>query len=1298
VTTPLRRRVRRARRLVAYGGATLVILAAFAVAIANQMLPVLARHPADVARWLGERIGRPVALDSVEAHWTRRGPLLGVTNLRIGQGEDVLEIGEAELQVNAYAGFLPNVPLTIVRVRGPDLVLDRNAEGRWRLEGLAARPGGGGFDLRQLDGLGELQIENARLRFTDAPTGGAWSFDRIDARLRTVGDRFAFGIVARVGEGTPLRMVADMDRELQDGRVWIGGEDLALGTWIGHTPLAGIELVQGTGDLGLWLEIAQRRLASVRVETRLEPVALRGTRPLPTSADPADPQLIEPRYGFDRLAASLRWQRAGEGWTLDIGQLDIDAGDARTQLANARVARRSRESGNPGAEPPGAPPLDSRVRGNDGVSVQAALGEFELGPLLSLAMLSDKPSDGLRRWLYLATPRGKVSSLRLDWSDGEHYLIDADIDRFGWQAAGKAPGVDGLRGTLRADAGAASFALEPGPLTVTSPLMFRAPMVQTARGTLNAWPTHPGWRVEAAGLDLKGEDWGAVIEGGIWVQGDGTRPFLDLRATVAPGPVVAAKKFWILNKMPPKAVHWLDEALVSGQLAGGRAIVHGDADFWPFRENEGRLEARADLADLELRFRNDWPAGKHVTGSALFVNTGLSMELSGDLLGNRIEHAEGAIEDLKNPILELDVAGGGSGETLLALMRSSPLQRKYGEYFEGLRIGGEAAVAVDLHIPLKDRLGALAIDGTVDLQQSDLHDDKWGLDFEDATGRVRFSERGFSADELRVGFAQGTGALSIAVGGYTSDEKRVAEASVRGRFAGDALLQPYESLRWLQPYLDGNSEWSLQLNVPAESTGQKLQTLRVRSDLAGTALSLPAPLRKQARERLPLDLTVQLPVEDGAIDLRLGSLLRLRGTLPAGGSFTGVAAFGDAPETPPPAQGIVAVGQMPVLDAAGWAAFSMSGSGDGPGLQRADLYVGELDLLDRAFAETRVKLDRNDDASLAITFEGQPLQGSITIPTADLGTRGISATFERLHWPSGAPQGASALSTADPAVIPPLRLAIGDFRFGEAALGKTELQTYPTPEGLHVEKFDTTAKGLELRARGDWGRIGGQERSNFRIDFDSPDLGAMLKVLGFSELISGGVTKARLQATWPGAPSAFELDKVHGLLTAEVGKGRVLEVNPGAGRIFGLLSLTEIPRRLALDFSDFFKSGLAFNHITGSFTLDGGNAYTDDLEIVGPAAEIRVRGRTGLKLKDYDQTMEVLPRASSVLPAIGAIAAGPAGAAIGAVAQAMFQSPLKQMARTLYRVQGSWDEPRIDVIDRGPAPGGGGRAGRRLTD
>ena len=43
-------------------------------------------------------------------------------------------------------------------------------------------------------------------------------------------------------------------------------------------------------------------------------------------------------------------------------------------------------------------------------------------------------------------------------------------------------------------------------------------------------------------------------------------------------------------------------------------------------------------------------------------------------------------------------------------------------------------------------------------------------------------------------------------------------------------------------------------------------------------------------------------------------------------------------------------------------------------------------------------------------------------------------------------------------------------------------------------------------------------------------------------------------------------------------------------------------------------------------------------------------------------------------------------AILGAVAQAVLQKPLKQAARTVYRVTGPWKEPVIEVVEKGPPP------------
>ena len=231
--------------------------------------------------------------------------------------------------------------------------------------------------------------------------------------------------------------------------------------------------------------------------------------------------------------------------------------------------------------------------------------------------------------------------------------------------------------------------------------------------------------------------------------------------------------------------------------------------------------------------------------------------------------------------------------------------------------------------------------------------------------------------------------------------------------------------------------------------------------------------------------------------------------------------------------------------------------------------------------------------------------------------------------------------------------------------------------------MDAHSEVLDLKAKGDWRREAQGDHSEISLDYSSRDAGSMLGALGFSRLIDGGATHGQLRLQWPGAPGAFEWGIADGELSVQVGQGRVLEVEPGAGRLFGLLSLTEIPRRLSLDFSDFFKSGFAFNQMAGRFSIERGNAITDDFQIDAPSAQILLRGRTGLAARDYEQTMEVLPKAGSVLPAIGAIAAGPAGAAVGAVAQAVLRQPLKDMTRTIYRVTGPWSDPVIEVVEKG---------------
>ena len=72
----------------------------------------------------------------------------------------------------------------------------------------------------------------------------------------------------------------------------------------------------------------------------------------------------------------------------------------------------------------------------------------------------------------------------------------------------------------------------------------------------------------------------------------------------------------------------------------------------------------------------------------------------------------------------------------------------------------------------------------------------------------------------------------------------------------------------------------------------------------------------------------------------------------------------------------------------------------------------------------------------------------------------------------------------------------------------------------------------------------------------------------------------------------------------DVGKGQFLKLDPGAGKLLGLLSLQSLPRRITLDFRDIFSEGFAFDGISSKLNVRNGIMQTDRLQIDGVAAPI----------------------------------------------------------------------------------------------
>lgn len=1257
MTTRARRGARFVGRWLWYALAMLLAVMALAYGVASLwLLPLAERHPERVAQWLSERSGRPVRFDALETEWTRRGPLLRVDGLRIGEGAQPVSVGAAEILVSQYAGLLPGRSLTELRLRNLHLHLQRRDDGSWHVRGLPGEQADGDDPFAGLERLGEVQVLGGRLDIDAPGIGLRTHVPRIDLRLRVDGDRVRAAARAwRVESGAPVRMALTLSRGSGDGRAWAGIERAGLAAWSPLLRLAGVAVVDGHGDAGAWVSLRARRVVAVRARAGLEDVALQAL-----AAEPAADAVR-----FERLDADLDWRLDDGGWRLDARRLRLRSGGAEQSLDGAALAGGARQA--------------------------FVAQRIDAGPLLALLPLSDRLGEGLRAWLREARPGAVLHDVEYVRGPGGDLRLRARIEAAAFAAVGERPGLSGISGRLAGDAGGLVF--EPDPAArwrLDWPGGFSAPHLFGVRGRLVAWRGDDGWEVASPALRIDGDGYGADVRGGLRFQGDGSRPWIDLAAEVDEAEVTTASRFWLHHAMSEAAIGWLDEALRAGRVRNGRAVVHGDLDDWPFRAAPGRaasgvFHAEADLAGLTLRFQPDWPPLERLDGRVRFVGDGFEvLRGSATLAGVELPRLEGGIAAFRDAELRVGADASADVAAMFAMLRQTPLYEGL-EALDGLRAEGPARGRFAMTLGLREG-GRPAIDGEVALDGVRVSEPDWTLHLDQVRGTLRYDARGLSAADLAVRAEGGPGRLRLTAGpGHVRDPGHVFEGELRAELPVRALIDRVDALAWLRPHASGRSAWSIAVEVPQAQAGRDAPPLlRLRSDLRGTALALPDPLSKPAAQALGAEVAVPLPVETPGheVAVRLGDRLALRARA---GAATGLGiALGGAAAPAPPAAGLVLAGRTDALAAADWVGLLASGEeGGGLPLRRIDLQVDRLALLGGSFPGVRIRAAPVAGGT-SLGLEGAALAGSVHLPD---GAGPVVARLERVHWqreagtaPAPAAAQAPADGAVDPARLPELRIDVADLRVGTARLGEARLHTRPMAHGLRIEALQARGAGQRIDVSGEWAGRGAAQRTRIDAQVRSEDYGALLAGLGSGERLRGGEGELRLEAAWPGGPTGFRVDALDGRLSLLVKEGQLVDVEPGAGRVLGLLSVAELPRRLTLDFRDFFDKGFAFNRIGGEVRFGGGLARAEDLAIDGPAAEIRIAGSADLRAQVYDQTIEVHPKSGNLLTAVGAIAGGPLGAAVGAAANAVLRRPLGELGASTYRVTGPWADPKVEVI------------------
>lgn len=1231
-------------------------------------LPLAERHPQRVADWLSARAGHPVAFDTLQAHWTRRGPLLQLDGLRIGDAHDPVRIGRAQVQVAAYSGLLPGRAFTELRLRGLALQLHRDDDGRWHVRGLPGQQRTDGDPFAVLERLGELQVVGARLS-VDAP-GLAFhaQVPALDLRLRVAGARVRVAAQALAAPGqSPLHLVADVDRTEGQGTVYLGGEAVDLAAWSALVRHAGPQLVSGRGTLGVWASVQDSRVRAISSNLDFSVLELRAEGRAPA------------RVRLDRLRMHGRWEAdGGRGWRLDLSRLM--AGDG----AQAAV-------------------IEDLVAIWDGTHGALAADRLDLGPVLAGLPLYEGLAPATRAWLQAATPEVSLRQVQASGGRDGPMQVAAHLHALRFDAVGDTPGLAGLSGRLQADQDGAVFTLDPdAALRFDWPAGFGDPHHIQGHGRLVAWAEDGGWQVHTPGLRIEGDGYAADVRGGLLLRGDGRRPRIDMVARVDDAHVPVARRFWVRHQMPAAAVQWLDAALVDGYVRQGRVVVSGELAHWPFDAPPGQapagiFHAQAQLADVVLKFQPDWPAAEGINGQVRFIADGFDFRGQGSLAGLPARDLVGRIADFGHAELVLSANTRGDAGQVLSLLQGSPLRIPA---LDALQVEGPVHGRFAMQLPMHDGAQDAQVEGEAVLEGVAADAPEFGLALAAMQGQLRYDQSGLTGEAVQVMHAGHPGVLDLRGGdGHVHDARHAFEGTLRAAFTARDLLAQVPELDWLQPRVQGRSRWQAAVSIPtAAHDAAQRGVLQLDSDLVGTTLDLPAPLDKAASQALPTRVRVPLPLDAGEVTVRLGQRAAVRARV--GDAPTGIrVTLGGNAAAAPPIAGLAIDGQTPRLAALEWAGLAGGGpdaaDGTALALQSVDLGVGRLLLGGGALEQVRIRA-RGQDTGTRFEFDGPGLAGRLLVPHDR--AQALDGQLQHLHWRRLAPAVAgtappmaasaavdAASSGIDPATLPPITLEVADLRLDEARLGSASVMTRPVPGGLALERLRTRSDTHRIDATGQWRGRGEAQRTEVSLQLDSRNVGALLAGVGQAGRVRGGEGEVRLQAGWPGGPAGFSAQALEGHLAVVLKDGQLVDVEPGAGRVLGLLSVAELPRRLSLDFRDFFERGFAFNRIAGDVRAGGGQARSDNLVIDGPAAEIRIVGSANLHARTYDQTIEVLPKSGNLLTAVGAIAGGPVGAAVGAVANAVLKRPLGELGATTYRVSGPWADPQVDVVRREPA-------------
>ncbi|WP_034832171.1 YhdP family protein [Endozoicomonas numazuensis] len=1248
-----------------------IVLLVAGIRIFIGSLPLFHDH---LVEYLNDKLDTSFAVDQLDASWGGGRPTVNIEGLKL-QGNTSEAPGFAihrlDLELDMKASLLNWAPVfSYLEADGVTLAVESDSDGVWSLRGIQyIRDEGKSFNLKKVLQLLQLQeyIDVTNFSFTMQPFGSEPLI--LDTRYFSIVEESSL-------KHLQTRVVT------QKGAL----EFKALGKGIERNDMAWSGLVTADAlDLAPWCALftqcpAELKTAELNLDTEWEYLdgqwLLQGDLSLPSIVYQKDQQQLPEASVSTRLSLSSDYLIGSTEWKLGLQDLRLTSGEHAFDLNVKLHSTRGNE-----------PFYTTSVDSIDLAALKAFLVSTQLMPELADELFT------------ILNPAGELNELSARFYPRkplrEQLDLSAKLNAVSVDAWEGAPSASNVNGRLEMGTLSGHFDLDTENFNLGLTKLFRDVWhfdKAKARLSWDVLDKENLYQLSSNDITVKAPEGDLSGNLRLDIPLDGKQPIvMDLNVGMKNGDARYASKY-LPSKLPTlskELVEWLDTSIKGAVVNEGRFTYDGSLEETD-DPDDVKWGLYFDVDKARLDYHSDWPEVYDAQGQIWVDNDNIKIDIeSARSLNAKLSNVEAILALGKDEDLDLKIYGqvSATGQDLEKLLTETPIDQELKGEAKKWTLRGDLDGSIQLSIPLEHALDT-SVDVSIETSGAYFGIDAADIQIEDIQGDLNFStETGLSAEKVKGRFLGESVEASI----YT-DVTDKTQPKVYFNWEGVASSEALQ--QWLQldalSFLEGASQYKGELILGEKPADVQL---KVTSNLQGMEVELPAPLKIAENQTAPFELRFNQYANHDELDILLAGTGQARIRFGEGFKYeSAVVLLGSEGSLPEMKSGqIVVSGQIPELDLTPW---KQQFEGQ-PGDETEKTLVRQVEVqqlkVDQLLFEKEILNDlvfnlSHEPKGTLLAVSSDKVDGSLMIPK---GQQPYQLNLKKLYF-SGSQVDEQVIEPREdvlkhiiPAELPNADIFIESLKLGDRSLGSVSFGLRPFPNGKRIENLKVDLEKMGLSGDLDWTYINGQHRTSFNERLTGSGIQALQEALGVSPFVSAKKTTVEGVLAWDGSPLDINMGSLTGSIRLKLESGTLQKLEGGAGalKLFGILNMEALTRRLRLDFSDLYKKGISFDRLDGVVRFDEGIITFDQpLEISGPSSDFKLDGHVDTVSEKMDMSLVVTLPVSSNLPILSVLlGTAPQVAGLIYLADMLVGKQVDQLASIRYRIKGSFDNPEVTL-------------------